>query len=129
MNKAKSKHFYKELILGKCHEPTMPNRLTLSLNVNEQQVYESLPLNKKSTSEPRLLEFQYKILKGYLAVGTTLEKWNIKSSNKCRYCNEEDTIFHCLTLCSETHKWIIEIHNYLRSVSIVLKMSTCKIIF
>ena len=49
---------------------------------------------------------------------TTLEKWNIKSSNKCRYCNEEDTIFHCLLLCSETHKWIIEIQNYLRSVSI-----------
>ena len=118
MNKAKSKDFYKELILGKCHEPTMLNRLTLSLNVNEQQVYESLPLNKKSTSEPRLLEFQYKILNGYLAVGTTLEKWNIKSSNKCRYCNEEDTIFHCLFLCSETHKWIIEIQNYLRSVSI-----------
>ena len=79
MNKAKSKYFYKELILGKCHEPTMLNRLTLSLNVNEQQVYESLTLNKKSTSEPRLLEFQYKILNGYLAVGTTVEKWNIKS--------------------------------------------------
>ena len=77
-----------------------------------------LSLNKKSTSEPRLLEFQYKILNGYLAVGTTLEKWNIKSSNKCRYCNEEDTIFHCLFLCSETQKWIIEIQNYLRSVSI-----------
>ena len=57
MNKAKSKDFYKELILGNCHEPTMLNRLTLSLNVNEQQVYESLPLNKKSTSEPRLLQF------------------------------------------------------------------------
>ena len=25
---------------------------TLSLNVNEQQVYESLPFNEKSTSEP-----------------------------------------------------------------------------
>ena len=56
----------------------MLNRLTLSLNVNEQQVYESLLLNKKSTSEPRLLEFQYKILNGYLAVGNNSRKMEYK---------------------------------------------------
>ena len=53
-----------------------------------------------------LLTFHYKVLNDIVASGDNLFKWKIKDSEKCQYCNEKDTLLHCLWECPKSKDWL-----------------------
>ena len=110
---AKSRAFYNEFILLKTHEPSALNTWVNEINTGEQEFYESFPHTKDSFSETKLLDFQYKVLNGYLAVGTTLCKWQVRENSLCKVCSGTDSIVHCLFSCQQTQRSLKEVYDYL----------------
>ena len=110
---AKSRAFYNEFILLKTHEPSALNTWINEINIGEQEFYERFPHTKDSFSETKLLGFQYKVLNGYLAVGTTLCKWQVKENSLCKVCSETDSIVHCLVSCQQRQKSLKEVNDSL----------------
>ena len=53
----------------------------------------------KYVREPYLQSFQYKIINHILNTNEKLEKWAIKQSNNCNFCQSIDTFEHHLYQC------------------------------
>ena len=56
--------------------------------------------------ERKLLSFHYKVLNNIVASGDNLFKWKIKDSEKCQFCNDKDTLLHCLWECPKSKDWL-----------------------
>lgn len=113
LKKAKSRAFYDEYILLCSKEPTAVIKWIENVNTTEDEFYRSYPAVKRTCGETKLLDFHYKTLHGYLAVGTNLYKWKLRESDKCSHCSDRDTITHCLFSCPTTRAWLNEIYAYL----------------
>ena len=84
----------------------------------------------KYIREPYLQSFQYKIINIILNTNANLHRWNIKTTNKCTYCNEIDTIEHHLYFCKESIIIWEKLENWVfNQFGLNIKLTVCEILF
>ena len=80
--------------------------------------------------EPYLQSFQYKILNRLLNCNEKLNKWKIKPTDKCTYCNEVDTIAHHLYYCHTSAKLWRDLKIWMtNNLEVAFEFTICEIIF
>ena len=100
---AKCKQFYREFLLFEASDATALWKWKDNYKIEEQTFYDSMVQAHKSTKEPKLISFQFKILHNIVNNGSNLLKWKIRDTNLCEMCkNAVDTIVHELTNCKTT---------------------------
>ena len=104
LNKYKSKDFHNEFNYLSLEPATALGNWVREFNLDEDIFYASLPLVKKSTSEPKLLSMQFKIIHQITNCGSKLNKWKIARSDKCQFGNYNmtDNVRHALGECEST---------------------------
>ena len=74
------------------------NRFNVTRN---DDIYRQVFTNKvKTEKEIKLMEFNFKLLHGILPCNKNLEKWKIRSNDKCDVCGSSQTIDHLLYNCN-----------------------------
>ena len=82
------------------------------------------------TKETYLQSFQYKILNRILNCNERLQKWKIKSSNKCDDCGEVDSIEHHLYFCATSKTFWKKLKTWLiDNLGFGIELTVCEIIF
>ena len=126
-----SKELYKTLILQKMKTPTAIeswiNLYPFMENYDWKEIY-MIPF--KYVREPYLQSFQYKIINRILNTNEKLEKWAIKPSNKCNFCQSIDTLEHHLYQCQASKIIWGKVENWLFGcIEIKLNLRECEILF
>ena len=91
---------YTEWIISEKEEK--PTSLTFWNKVgiaNEETVLRSLNSCKNATKETTLIAMQFKIIHNIIATNKRKKDWGINESDKCSFCNNEDTLDHALWEC------------------------------
>ena len=116
---AKSKDFYTEFLEDMLEAPTAISKWRNRYNFNEDIFYESLPLVKKCTKEPKLLAVQFKIIHNIVNCKSNLHKWNISEDDACEFCETRETndILHALYKCEHTKLFLTEIFRKIDPLS------------
>ena len=84
----------------------------------------------KTTTEPYLQSFQYKIIQGILNCNYNLNKWTILDSNKCLYCEEIDTIEHRLYACEQSKLFWERLQTWMRdNLEVSFPLTVCEVLF
>ena len=127
----KSKELYNCLIMNKIKPPTSletwVNLYPFMENYDWKEIY---TIAFKYTREPYLQSFQYKIINRILNTNEKLEKWSIKLSNKCNYCQAIDTIEHHLYQCKDSKTIWEQLELWLyNQIEIKLNLKECEILF
>ena len=127
----KSKALYEDIITVKSQPPTVletwVNLYPFLDNYDWKDIY-TIPF--KYIREPYLQSFQYKIINRILNTNANLHRWNIKTTNKCTYCNEIDTIEHHLYYCKESRIIWEKLENWVfNQFGLKIKLTVCEILF
>ena len=104
VSQAKSREYYREFLeLKTGFTASALLKWTENYNVDEEIFYDSLPRAKKSTTDTKLIAFQFKIIHNIINNRDNLYKWKISDSNTCRKCSEnaKEDIVHEFVTC----KW------------------------
>ena len=109
LSKCKSKTFYLEFVNFKLEPPSSLFKWSEKHSLDESLFYNSLPLAKKCTQEPKLLAIQFKIIHDITNCVVNLCKWKISDSDRCEYCSIQDTMIHAFTECPSTLQGIREV--------------------
>jgi len=99
---AKCKHYYEELVSCKKEAPSVL-QFWNNVGITTDSVLASLPQIRSSTKEVKLIAFQYKIINNIVANNNNLNKWGIKPSKLCSFCDESDTLFHMFSSCPKSY--------------------------
>ena len=107
---AKSKDFYDEFLEEKLEAPKSIQNWLLKYNLSEERFYESLPLAKKCTKEPKLLAIQFKITHNIINSKSNLYRWKLVENDRCEFCtaDEQDDILHVFCECEHTKRILTE---------------------
>ena len=71
-------------------------------DIEPNMYLDSLKSMKIVVKEQKLLIFHYKVLNNIVNSGDNLFKWKIKDSEKCQFCNNKDSLLHCLWECPKS---------------------------
>ena len=123
IKKAKSKDFYQYFMNNKVEPPTSLSRWLQKFSVANEIVMNSMNLCRRSTKEPQLIAFQFKIIHNIVNCASNLKKWGIRDSNVCFYCKKrnidiDDTLVHALVDCQTTQEWLQSIYIEINSPTI-----------
>ena len=84
----------------------------------------------KTSTEPYLQSFQYKIIQGTLNCNYNLNKWTILDNNKCLYCEEIDTIEHRLYACEQSRLFWKRLQEWMRdNLEVSFPLTVCEVLF
>ena len=129
--KTNSKELYAIFIKEKTESPT-----ALNIWINIYPFLETLEWNKvftlpfRTTQEPYLQSFQYKILHRILNTREKLFTWKIAESNKCYICDEMDTLVHHLFSCPSSRNIWTQLESWLRNnLGTGFSFTECEILF
>ena len=113
INKAKSKNFYNEYIEFNLEPASALRKWRIEYSLDEGIFYQSLPLAKQCTKEPKLLAFQFKLIHNIVNCRSNLRKWNISDSDTCEFCLHDvpDNIIHALCQCEYSTKFVTDIFS------------------
>lgn len=92
-------NIYWKYIDMKYQQPTCWTRWANIYNKQSDYWPAIYKLPYKISRETKLQTFQYKIINRIFACNQKLEKWKIKESNICSFCNHEDDIEHYFIAC------------------------------
>ena len=108
ITKAKSRDFYHEFLEDDLEPASAICKWRTDYNLNEYIFYNSLPLAKKCTKEPKLIAIQFKIIHNIINCNSNLYKWKITESDVCEFCssNERDDLIHALCKCEYTNHFL-----------------------
>ena len=108
LKKAKSRDFYTDFLQDNLEPPAAINKWRIEYDFDEDLFYNSLPLAKKCTKEPRLLAIQFKILHNITNCKSNLHKWKISENDICEFCesNKRDDIIHAFCECEHTKQFL-----------------------
>ena len=114
INKAKSKDFYNEYIEFNLEPASALRKWRIEYSLDEDIFYQSLPLAKQCTKEPKLLAFQFKLIHNIVNCRSNLRKWNISDSDTCEFCSHgvPDDIIHALCQCEYSTKFLTDIFRF-----------------
>ena len=126
-----NRDIYKHLLAPKYKEPTAISAwIEIFPFMNDADWQKIFILPYTLVKEPYLQSFQFKIVNRVLNCNYNLYKWKIKSSNKCIYCSEIDTVQHhlyecpqCKIIWNQLKKWMT------KNLDFSWKFSICEIIF
>ena len=83
--------------------------IDLVLNIEPEEVQQSIKLFKKTTRNMYLWDIQYKIWYERVATNSKLYQMNIKDTELCEYCHERGTNVHAFVLYERTQNFWSEI--------------------
>ena len=85
---------------------------------------------RKFTNYTKMRDFQYRLLQRSLVTNILLEKWGIKSSAKCNFCDEEDeTVLHLLLNCKKIKGiWENFVKHYQNAYSISISIDAISVV-
>ena len=132
ISQARSKEYYKEFLeLKTGFTSSALIKWIENYNVDEEIFYNSLPKAKKSTTDTKLIAFQFKIIHNIINNRDNLHKWKISDSNKCIKCPENQTedIIHEFVTCKWTKMVINEIGKDLNLISTFKQIKHIDLIF
>ena len=126
-----SKIIYQKLISDTICLPTSINKWIEQFPFMEECDWNKIfMLPFRITKEAYLQSFQYKILNRILNCNDKLHTWKIKTSNKCEYCDQIDTIEHHLFWCRSTQEFWNKVQKWVKNnLDTSLKLTVCEIIF
>lgn len=93
----KSKSYYYKLLDQHINKPN-----TLKINnikVNERDMANAYRNKIKGIGDPKIKEFNYKLINNILPCNKNLKNWHIKSTDKCPVCDQVHDIAHMLFSC------------------------------
>ena len=102
--KVKSKHFYDILLERNFEPPVACIKWNIEIGLAENDFKLSIKYARMSTSDTRLLCFNFKLLHRLINNNHNLNKWKIKDNSYCELCTDrkiDDTI-HALVDCKWT---------------------------
>ena len=85
----------------------------LELNIEPEEVQQSIKLFKRTTRNMYLWDIQYKIWYERVATNSKLYQTNIKDTELCEYCQERETNVHAFVLCERTQNFWSDITLFL----------------
>ena len=128
----KSKEYYKEFLEFKTgFTSSALIKWTEDYNLDEEIFYNSLPRAKKSTTDTKLISFQFKIIHNIINNRDNLYKWKISESDACRKCheNEKEDIVHEFVTCNWTKMAILAIGKDLELINTFKQIKHTDLIF
>ena len=92
----KCKYFYNEYIEFNLEPASAMSKWRTEYSLDENICYQSLPLAKQCTKEPKLLAVQFKLTHNIINCRSNKRKWNISDSDTCEFCSPSilDDIVH-----------------------------------
>ena len=87
--------------------------IDLELNIEPEEVQQSIKLFKRTTRNMYLWDIQYKIWYERVATNAKLYQMNIKDTELCEYCHERQTNVHAFVLCERTQNFWSDITLFL----------------
>ena len=87
--------------------------IDLELNIEPEEVQQSIKLFKRTTRNMYLWDIQYKIWYERVATNSKLYQMNIKDTELCEYCHERETNVHAFVLCERTQNFWLDITLFL----------------
>ena len=115
-NKITSKLIYSDIIKEKFQNPTSQKHISRKLNINIQDIEWTSVYKRvyKYTNNPRLREFQFKILNNYLYLNKDLHRFNIVESSLCTFCKSvTESLEHFFVECKYSKLFFQDINSWL----------------
>jgi hypothetical protein len=84
-------------------------------NINNSEIISNPFITLKSVKDVKLRNVQYKILHNIYPTMKHLNRWKIKESDKCAYCDVTETLSHAIYFCPVAKKAIECLEVYLLS--------------
>ena len=75
------------------------------------------------TYSVKLRDFQYRLLLNKLPTNAILHKWGIKTSERCDFCNETQTLRHLLWECQYVQNMWAELRSYLEEKELDISLN------
>ena len=96
--------------------------IDLVLNMEPEEVQQSIKLFKKTTRNMYLWNIQYKIWYERVATNSKLYQMNIKDTELCEYCQLRETNVHAFVLCERTQNFWSEITLFLIAKKVIYQI-------
>ena len=96
--------------------------IDLVLNMEPEEVQQSIKLLKKTTKNMYLWNIQYKIWYERVATNSKLYQMNIKDTELCEYCQLRETNVHAFVLCERTQHFWSEITLFLIAKKVIYQI-------
>ena len=93
--------------------------MEILVNIEPDEVQQSIRLFKKTTRNMYLWDIQYKILYTRVAKNSKLLHMNIKDTENCEYCEIRETNVHAFVSCERTQNFWVEITHFLRRIGYI----------
>ena len=90
--------------------------MDLLINIEPDEVQQSIRLFKKTTRNMYLWDIQYKIWYTRVATNSKLFHMNIKDTENCEYCEMRETNVHAFVSCERAQNFWAEITLFLRRI-------------
>ena len=90
--------------------------IDLLLNIEAEEVKQSIRTFKKTTRNMYLWDIQYKIWFGRVATNSRLFHMNIKNTDTCEYCQQRESNVHALILCERAQTLWSDITTFLKEI-------------
>ena len=116
-----SKYVYNTLITKNTSFPEKAfdfHNRTLNINISKDTYISSFELLYSSTSNTKLLDFQYRVLHNILITNIQLKQWHIKEDDNCTFCaSYPETTSHLLLDCQYSIRIWREMFDYIATQS------------
>ena len=87
--------------------------IDLTVNVDTDEVQQSIKLFLKTTRNMYLWDIQYKLWHARVATNSKLYQMNIKNTENCEYCQQRETNVHAFILCERSQRFWREVSIFL----------------
>ena len=111
--------------------PSLLVKWTEKYNVDEEIFYNSLYIAQKSTTDTKLIAFQFKVIHNVINNRDNLYRWKISDSNACKKCSENqiEDIIHEFVTCKWSKMAIRTIGNDLDLINTFKQIKHTQLIF
>ena len=114
VKQAKSRDYY-NILVNKIYEKPSSIKHWVKWGLqDENRILESLELYRTVTKETYLITMQAKIIHNAIATNKKKKDWKISVSDKCKYCNEEENVYHYFWECIFSQSVIQQCWNILK---------------